>query len=177
MQPNAVHVDLDQALADGVRTVSVALRPPDDVEVFLAGPVLLDDLVGQSVLLVTVPKNSERLLIELAPDLLADEVLNVPIPQERVPVAAIPVIEGRVAQVTPGKLAFQPLVTAGFVVGGFKQAGGGSTGGLRADLCDQGRFRCRGRFERGVAITLDFIHNTCIGRDATGESSRSLPLG
>lgn len=88
-----VHVDVQQALADGIDAMSAVLSPTNDVEVFLASEILLDDLVGQSVGFVSISQDAEGLAAEFSPALLSNEMFNVAISQESVPEAAIPVVE------------------------------------------------------------------------------------
>ena len=116
-EAGAVDVQGEQNLADLAHGYLVLERPLNDVEILAAVLEVIDDRVDQRRGLEGRSQQTEITMIELDPERLTLEVLEPAMSQEATPVLADPRPDGRLAQVTPRLLAFDPLELQGFFFG------------------------------------------------------------
>ena len=91
--------------------------PLDDVEILAAVLQVIDDRVDQRRRLEGPSQEAEIVMIELDPERLALKMLEPAVPQEASPVLADPRADGRLTQIMPGFLTFNPFELQCFFFG------------------------------------------------------------
>jgi len=110
-QPSAIHVQGFEDFVNGFGRDSSANGPEDNVQVFLAGLELIEDVVEECVLFDELAlQQTEVTLIEFHPEDLPLQMFDPPCPEITRPVPFHPVSDTLFAQVATRFLALNPLM-------------------------------------------------------------------
>jgi hypothetical protein len=113
----AIDVESFEYLQNGFDVNAPRLRPTDDVEIFLTGFQSIENAIEKkSVVDELLLEKPEIATIELNPKAFALQMFQPARTQIAPPMTLDPATYRRFAEIAPGFLAFDPLVTQGFLL-------------------------------------------------------------